>query len=132
MKDLTYFARISECDPIAHDCDAFSFEFPDLPYIYSCAEDREAIIAKAKSEMEDVFNLVSIGELNPTIYAPSTLEELEAEADRHWDVGNFSDEEDRDYVKSCEIRYEFVPITVTPPENILSRIKPHPRHAQNV
>ena len=120
MKSLTYFARVSEerdPDP-ANDCCGFSVLFPDLPFVYTCAESRDEAIAKAKIELEDCFNLAAIGELSSAFAYPSTLKEILDEADSYWDVENFGDEKERDYVRSCELSCEFVPISVTPPNGL--------------
>ena len=120
MKSVTYYARFClEKDG------GYSVIFPDLR-IATQGEDMQDSIEHAKNVLELWLDMKE--DDNDIIYSPSTLEELEAEADDYWAIENFDDEADRDYYRSCELSYEFVPITVTPPSEIyLSKMQPHPR-----
>ena len=111
MEQVTYYARLSyEKDGVV------DVVFPDVDIGVACGDDREEAIKNAGELLDTMLDM---GEDDiDIIYPPSSLEDLEAEADT----------EKWNYLDGIEIRREFVPITIAPPSNVyLTKIKSHPR-----
>jgi len=100
MKRVTYYARFAYCD------DGICVNFPDVFNACTCGD----TIEKAKSMAKDVLRMVLNVRENEVvdIYPPSTLDELESEANG--------------FLADYEKRYEFIPITIIPENNSYLRV----------
>ena len=110
MGKIKYYAKFSHC------CDEtgnnICVHFPDVSHACTFGETMSEAIERAK---EVLLSEIELDEsLIPDVFPPSTLEELETEAGG--------------VLKEYEIKYEFVPITVTIDNNSYLRcVKPQRR-----
>ena len=91
MNELTYYARFGYCD------DGVCVSFPDVD-AYTCGDTKEEAIEMAKDVL--ILQLDVTDDEVAVFYPPSTLEELEKEANGE--------------LEEFENSFEFVPITITP------------------
>ena len=125
MNSLTYYACFSK-----YADGGVSVLFPDATCVYTEADTMNEAIRKAKLNLEDL--LIDCAECRQTFYMPSTLEAIENYyATEYWELSNdrWENKEDRDYVKSLVVSQEFIPFTVTPPDDsYLDWMIPNPRY----
>ena len=106
MNELTYYARFGYCD------DGICVSFPDVD-MYTYGFSKEEAIEMAKEAL--ILCLDVKDDYKVVFYPPSTLEELEKEANGE--------------LEEYENSFEFVPITITPDnDSYLKKLVKHRRY----